>query len=156
MFWRVERLFSQLHSRQCFSTQYIWLWCLALGFLVDGFKVTENGSIKTWINIKVIESQRNSSALDICLQRSYVFSAFCLFVLFCQWDYTKSTKLTLMKLSEEVRNDQRKNVFNPDELIENAHVKKDFNEKLSILQKNKCQPENQISKIYYEMWMICR
>lgn len=61
-----------------------------------------------------------------------------------------------MKLSEEVRNDQRKNVFNPDELIENAHVKKDFNEKLSILQKNKCQPENQISKIYYEMWMICR
>lgn len=55
-----------------------------------------------------------------------------------------------MKLSEEVRNDQRKNVFNPDELIENAHVK-DFNEKLSILQKNKCQPENQISKIYYEM-----
>lgn len=32
-----------------------------------------------------------------------------------------------MKLSEEVRNDQRKNVFNPDELIENAHVKKDFN-----------------------------
>lgn len=56
-----------------------------------------------------------------------------------------------MKLSEEVRNDQRKNVFNPDELIENAHVKEDFNEKLSILQKNKCQPENQISKIYYEM-----
>lgn len=101
--------------------------------------MTENGSIKTWINIKVIESQRNSSALDICLQQSYVFSAFCLFVLFCQRDYTKSTKLTLMKLSEEVRNDQRKNVFNPDELIENAHVKKDFNEKLSILQKNKCQ-----------------
>lgn len=97
---------------------------------------------------------------------SYVFSAFCLFVLFCQRDYTKSTKLTLMKLGEEVRNDQRKNVFNPDEdpdrffrklenwalaLIENAHVKKDFNEKLSILQKNKCQPENQISKIYHEM-----
>lgn len=128
--------------------------------------MTQNGSIKTWINIKVFESQRNFSALDICLQWRYVFSAFCLFVFFCQRDYTKSTKLTLMKLGEEVRNDQRKNVFNPDEdpdrffrklenwalaLIENAHVKKDFNEKLCILQKNKCQPENQISKIYHEM-----